>query len=117
MKTEQINQHLVGKTYNEIVPHLKFTEDNGDCCGFADYEETSVIPEGVDLNKLTLRDCILIDYGDNYGSRSVVNFVFTDGEGDLILGYELRAGSGSGWSYGAYVQIRLHGEVLAEESW
>ena len=106
MKTEQVNQHLVGMSYNDIVPKLEIVQDHGDCCGYSSCEQKEVIPSHVDVDKLVLRDCVRISYGDETmdqfasGSRSVLNFVFTDGSGDLILGYELSAGSGSGWGSG-----------------
>lgn len=122
MKTEQVNQHLVGMSYNDIVPKLSVVEDQGDCCGYSSCEQKEVIPSHVDVNNLVLKDCVRISYEDeedNYasGSRSVLNFVFTDGNGDLILGYELSAGSGSGWEYGAWVELRLEDTALASESW
>lgn len=118
METTRINQHLIGMSYKDIVPKLEIFEDSGDCCGYASCEQVGVIPDHVDIEKLVCKDCVKIEYDESYcGNRSVVNFVFTDGEGELILGYELSAGSGSGWSYGAYVQLKLGDEVLAEESW
>lgn len=118
METNRVNQHLVGSKYEDILPKLSIFEDQGDCCGYASCEEQFTLPLDTDIAKLVLKDCVQIDYNEDYdGSRSVVNFVFTDGEGEWILGYKLSAGSGSGWGYGAYVQLKLGDEVLAEESW
>lgn len=117
MNTEKVNQHLIGKSYREIVDNLRVEEDGGDCCGWAGCNVTE-IPANVDVEALVLRDCVQIDYDDEDFSRVVLNFVFSDGDrGEVILGYELSAGSGSGWSYGAYAAVELGGEVLASASW
>ena len=39
MKTESVNEHLIGKTYDQIIPLLAFDEDQGDCCGFARWDK------------------------------------------------------------------------------
>lgn len=117
MNTEKVNQHLIGKSYREIVDNIEIVEDGVDCCGWAGCEITHM-PEGVDLDSLVLKDCVQIDYAEDDFSRTVLNFVFADGnEGEVILGYELSAGSGSGWSYGAYVSLKLGDEELASASW
>ena len=118
METTRVHQDLIGKSYSDIVSKLKIDEDHGDCCGYASCETTdNVIPEGVDTENLVLIDCVHIQYKSEYDSRSVLNFVFTDGIGDLILGYELSAGSGSGWGYGAYVTLSYEDRELASASW
>lgn len=118
MQTEKVNQHLIGKSYHDIVDHLVIDEDQGDCCGWASCETITSLPDTIDLSKLVLEDCVQISYDDNDMSRVVVNFVFTDNVSDtVILGYELSAGSGSGWGYGAYVSMKLDGEELAGASW
>ena len=118
MKVEQVNQHLIGKSYHDIVDHLQWDEDGGDCCGWYNYEEFSGIPEDVNLSDLVLKDCTVIEYGGDLKDRCVLNFVFVDkNESNVILGYELSAGSGSGWSYGAYVTCSHNGVELATTSW
>lgn len=118
MNTEKVNQHLIGKTYRDIVDNLEEKGDHGDCCGWYSCDITN-LPEGTDLDSLILKDCVQIDYSeDSCSSRSVLNFVFADGEmGEVILGYELAAGSGSGWSYGAYVSLHLDGQELIQVSY
>lgn len=65
-----------------------------------------------------LRDVVEIDYSDEGYSRVVVNFIFDLGEEQgLILGYELSAGSGSGWSYGAYCSLKYNDEEITYASW
>lgn len=117
MKTIKVHQDLIGNSYDEIKEALHIVDDQGDCCGYASCDTTSVIPEGVDVSKLFLKDCVSISYDDEYSDRVVLNFVFTDGDGELILGYDLSAGSGSGWSYGSYVKLYLGERELASASW
>lgn len=120
MNTYKVHQDLVGLSYHEIVDHLKIEEDGGDCCGYADWEVTD-LPSDVGPDSLILKDCVQIDYptqGYGTGARSVLNFIFTcKGKGEAILGYDLTAGSGSGWSYGAYVKLSLGDKELLEVSW
>ena len=121
MKTTQIMQHLIGKTYKEIVDHLRTEEDGGDCCGWSEcsIEDSLVYLE--DKESAVLVDVVEIDYSDedsDASDRSVVNFIFDLGDRKgLILGYDLQAGSGSGWSYGAYVTLYYDKEEVASASW
>ena len=117
METTKVNQHLVGMSYDNIIPKLDFIEDDGGCCGFATYSVTNELPESISTKDLVLKDCVQIQYDNEYKDRTVLNFVFSAPEGELILGYELCAGSGSGWSYGAFVRMKLGKDVLAEASW
>ena len=119
MKTESVNEHLIGKTYDQIIPLLVFDEDRGDCCGSAQWDKIGDHALPVDLNTslLILEGCTLIEYDDIDGKRVVHNFVFNYKGDKVILGYELTAGSGSGWAYGAYVQMKLGDTVLAQAEW
>ena len=122
MKTTQIMQHLIGKTYKELVDHLRTEEDGGDCCGWSNcYIENSLV-DLKDKAEAVLVDVVEIDYSDDadsdYSERSVINFIFDLGDKKgLILGYDLQAGSGSGWSYGAYVTLYFDKEEVASASW
>ena len=109
MKTTQIMQHLIGKTYKEIVDHLRTEEDGGGCCGWSDcYIEDSLV-NLKDKESAVLVDVVEINYPAEdyeYSDRNVINFIFDLGDQKgLILGYDLQAGSGSGWRYGAYVTL------------
>lgn len=117
METTRVHQDLIGKSYDEIKSALSIVEDQGGCCGVAGCDVEDVVPHGVDVSKLRLKDCVQIEYDESHGSRVVLNFVFSDGEREIILGYELSASSGSGWSYGAYVELSLGDRVLASASW
>lgn len=119
METNRVNQHLIGLSYNEIIPKLEFVDDQGDCCGYSSLIEIGDIPKDISADDLVLKDCVSIVYNSSYSEgRSVLNFVFSTKAGDeVVLGYELEAGSGSGWSYGAFIRIEHEGKTLAEESW
>ena len=117
MNTEKIMQHLIGKTYPEVVGEISIKDDQGDCCGFADYEVNDGVGDKRGFKTAILHDVVKIDYDNEDGSRVVVNFIFDLGdEKGLILGYDLSASSGSGWSYGAYCQLKYGNEVVAEAS-
>ena len=121
MKTTQIMQHLIGKTYKEIVDHLRTEEDGGDCCGWSECSIEDSLVDLKDKEAAVLIDVVEIDYLDedsDASERSVVNFIFDLGDKQgLILGYELKAGSGSGWRYGAYVALYYDKEKVASASW
>lgn len=119
MKTESVNEHLIGKTYDQIIPLLAFDEDQGDCCGFARWDKIGdhQLPADIDTSLLVLEGCTLIEYDGIEGKRVVNNFVFNYKGDKVILGYEMTAGSGSGWAYGAYVKMKLDSKVLAEVRW
>jgi hypothetical protein len=118
MITTQVHEELIGKPYADIIEKLQIASDGGDCCGWAECDETGVIPEGVDTSTLTLKGCVKIEYDEEYNSREVLNFIFVTPDGsEVLLGYDLSAGSGSGWSYGAWVTVSLDGKTLAEASW
>ena len=120
-------QHLIGKTYKELVDHLRTEEDAGECCGWSGcYIEDSLV-DLKDKAEAVLVDVVEIDYSDEDDSdcdysdcydRSVINFIFDLGDQKgLILGYDLQAGSDSGWGYGAYVTLYYDKEEVASVSW
>lgn len=120
MKTKKIMQHLVGKTYKEIVSSLSISQDDGDCCGYADVEIIDAVKDLNNSDNAVLLDVVKIDYNDDSGGceRVVANFIFDLGdEKGLILGYELSAGSGSGWSYGAHCNLKYEDEEVVSASW
>lgn len=120
MKTEKIMQHLIGKTYAEIISNLSISQDDGDCCGRADVEIQDALKDMESSHKAVLFDVVKIDYnGDEVeGERVVANFIFDIGdEKGIILGYDLSASSGSGWSYGAFCTLKYKDEEIVSASW
>lgn len=120
MNTTEVNQHLIGKSYEEVIGSIVVEEDNGACCGWANCEISGEPAEGIDRSILILKGVVLIERSDNDsdGQVNVLNFVFSSPEGnEVVLGYELSAGSDSGYSYGAFVRLVREGEELASASW
>ena len=121
MKTTQIMQHLIGKTYKEIVGLLRTEEDGGDCCGWSECSIEDSLVDLKDKDEAVLVDAVEIDYSDedsDASERSVINFIFDLGDRKgLILGYDLQAGSGSGWAYGAYITLYYDEEEVASATW
>ena len=121
MKTTQIMQHLIGKTYKEIVELLRTEEDGGDCCGWSECSIEDSLVNLEDKDEAVLVNVVEIDYlaeDYDYSDRNVINFIFDLGDQKgLILGYDLQAGSGSGWDYGAYVTLYYDKEKVASASW
>ena len=119
MKTKSVNEHLIGKTYAQIIPLLVFDEDQGDCCAYARWDKIGDhdLPVDLDTSLLILEGCTLTEYKDTESDRVVYNFVFNYKGDKVILGYELTAGSEGGWAYGAYVKMSLDNETLAEAWW
>lgn len=119
MNVTKIMPHLIGKTYQEIVSALSIDSDDGGCCGWSSYDVIDGV--GPVNSNATLREVLQIDYDeDGDSNREVINFVFALNDGDdtgLILGYELSAGSGSGWSYGAYCSLKYYNEEITTVSW
>ena len=117
MITTEVHRDLVGMKYEDVVQKLEIIKDDGDCCGYAEVDVT--LPENT--SNLTLKSCVEIQYGydgNDDQDRKVLNFIFETPEGsELLLGYDLKAGSGSGWSYGAWVKLQLEDRVLVECRW
>lgn len=110
MKTEQVMKHLVGKTYKEVVESLRVESDQGDCCGWSECAVSDMVKEIEGASDARLKHVVRIDYPEDEGERVVVNFIFDIGGGDgAILGYDMSAGSGSGWGYGAWCKL-MHGD-------
>lgn len=94
--------------------------DDGDCCGYADVEVLDAIKEFKNADNAVLFDVVKIDYNDEGGDgeRVVANFIFDLGEDiGMILGYDLSASSGSGWSYGAFCILKYGDEEVVSASW
>lgn len=119
MKTEKIMQHLIGKSYADVVSMLSIEEGHGDCCGYASCEVSDMVAQLEGSSDAVLADVVKIEY-DNYSEedRAVVNFIFDLGDmRGVILGYELYASSASGWAYGAYCTLKLGDKEVASVRW
>lgn len=118
MEATKIMQHMIGKTYAEVIAALRLESDHGDCCGWAECEVTDHVQAINNSSNAKLQDVVQIDYSDDDSCRVVVNFIFDIGAGEgVILGYDMAAGSGSGWSYGAFCTLWCGEEEVANVSW
>ena len=114
MKTEQVMPNLIGKTYKEVVEALSVDSWDGDCCGWSDCEVSDMVKDIEGASEARLKHVVKIDYEEDEGDRVVVNFIFGIGGGDgVILGYDMSAGSGSGWAYGAGCRLMYGDEEVA----
>lgn len=120
MKTEKIMQHLIGKTYQEVLDGLSIKKDDGMCCGCAECDVSDFVKQIQDAKNAKLVDAIKFDYADElFGeSRVVVNFIFDVGDNKgVVLGYDLKAGSESGFMYGAVCDLFYKDELVASASY
>jgi hypothetical protein len=123
MEVSKIMQHLIGLRYSEVIPRITSDSDGGDCCGWANVEYTDVPREIADElveKNPALHDVVLIEYpsGEYDYDRRTVNFIFDLGdERAAVIGFDLSAGSGSGWAYGAYASLKYDGEEIANASY
>lgn len=118
METTKIMQHLIGKTYKEVVENLLYEEGYGDCCGWSECNIEDSLESLSDKENAVLIDVVEIYYDEDDFERCVVNFIFDLGSNKgLILGYDLSAGSRSGWAYGAYVNLYYGEEEVASVRW
>lgn len=80
---------------------LEIVSDDGDCCGYAEFETKLFYLPNSERNPVITN--VTLNYLENYnGVSSVLTFY---GESKPLATIESEAGSGSGWSYGAYVQL------------
>lgn len=84
------------------IHKLKVYGDSGDCCGFYDFYINLVYEENSDRNPI-ITSVEESSYDDGMHSQtSVITFY---GEHKELATIEGTAGSGSGYSYGAFVSI------------
>jgi len=94
---------------------LEIISDGGDCCGYADFTTNLLYSENDFRNPIITN--VTMNSGDNsYCDTSVVTFY---GEAKSLVTIESEAGSGSGWSYGAFVKLRCKALDIDEDlaSW
>lgn len=94
---------------------LEILSDDGGCCGYADFKTHLLYSEQDFRNPIITN--VEKESKDMYeGDSSVVTFY---GESKALATIESDAGSGSGWSYGAYVTLRCKLLDIDEElaSW
>lgn len=119
MNVELVLPHLTGKTYKEVIAAIEIDSDGGDCCGWGEATCTDALADIAERDNATLVQVTKITYDSELDQeRVVMNFLFDIGfRKGLILGYELTASSGSGWSYGAYCSLEYDGKEVARAQW
>ena len=81
---------------------LEIVADEGDCCGFANFDTTVFYAEGDERNPIITNIEVESDR-DDYRETAIITFY---GENRKIASIEAEAGSESGYSYGACVTLR-----------
>lgn len=97
--------------------HFDIETEQGDCCGYADVETTLFISEE-EIKRNPVVTKIDTD-GDDYDYAEASAKITLFGEYKPLAEISARAGSGSGWCYGACVSIRCRETKISEDivSW
>ncbi len=80
---------------------LSIIEDQGDCCGFAEFQSRMFFEKDNERNPIITN--ITLQEEDSYDGASAKLTFF--GENKELAQVEAEAGSGSGWAYGASVEL------------
>lgn len=81
---------------------LEIISDGGDCCGYAEFTTNLLYSENDSRNPI-ITNVSLKSGESDYEDSSVITFY---GESKPLATIESEAGSGSGWSYGAFVSLK-----------
>lgn len=99
----RINETSIDVKLNDEIHTLEIVSDYGDCCGYAVFT-TNLLYSEEDCRNPIITNVELKNKQDGYdGESSVITFY---GESKPLATIESEAGSGSGWSYGAFVSLR-----------
>jgi len=97
-----IDETSIKVKLNDVVHTLEIEADPGNCCGFADFTTNLLYSEN-DFRNPIITNIKSEDEDDGYKTTSLITFY---GEEKALATIESEAGSGSGWAYGATVNIR-----------
>lgn len=96
----------VRNPHNGEVRHYDFDLDQGDCCGYAElYSQLFISEDEQARNPIITK---VEEEFNNDGYSETLSVVFF-GEVKKMATIEAEASSGSGWSYGASVCVKLRG--------
>lgn len=96
-----INDDSIKVKLGEDTFNLEIISYDGDCCGYADFKTNLLYSENDRRNPIITN--IELEDKDCYdGESSIITFY---GESKPLATIESEAGSGSGWSYGAFVSL------------
>jgi hypothetical protein len=87
---------------DDEVFKLEIISDDGGCCGYAGFITNLLYSEN-DIRNPIITNVSLENKENPYEDVSIITFF---GESKPLATIESEAGSGSGWSYGAFVSLR-----------
>ena len=98
----RINGSSIEVKLGDKIHVLEIVVDEGDCCGFANFDMTLFYEEENKRNPIITNIEMKYDNND-YKETAIITFY---GENKKIASIEAEAGSESGYSYGACVTLR-----------
>ena len=99
----RINGSSIEVKLGDKIHVLEIVVDEGDCCGFANFDMTLFYAEDDERNPIITNIEIESD-NDGYNKETAIITFY--GENKKIASIEAEAGSRSGWAYGACVTLR-----------
>lgn len=97
-----VNDDSIEVKLGEKTFKLEIVSDGGDCCGYADFTTNLLYSENDFRNPIITN--VSLEGGEGaYCDSSIITFY---GESKPLATIESEAGSGSGWSYGAFVSLK-----------
>ena len=97
----RVDDNYIEVKKDKEVFKLEIFSDDGDCCGYADFT-TYLLYSPNDIRNPIITNVSRENEESEYGDSSVITFF---GESKPLATIESNAGSGSGWSYGAFVSL------------
>lgn len=100
----------------DYFKHYEFIDDPGDCCGYNEIEGKLLIEtDSKRMPVITKVERVVEDDNDYYRQKCKITFF---GEDKKLAEINTESGSGSGWQYGACVNVKCvetgEEEVLSE---
>lgn len=102
LEIDTIDDEFSVKLRNGEIRHYEIIEDEGDCCGFNDFDILLIDKEEFAKNPIITN--IAEERSDN-GNSDVLRLTFFGGH-KAIAEINSLSSSGSGWCYGACVTLR-----------
>jgi hypothetical protein len=102
LEIDQANDKFTVKLSNGEIRNYEIIEDEGDCCGFNEFNILVIDKEELDRNPIITN--ITTEKDDDRDS-DVLKLTFF-GENKAIAEVNSLSSSGSGWCYGACVTLR-----------
>lgn len=97
-----ISEDTIKVKLNDEIYDLKLETDQGDCCGYADFTTNLLYDKHSERNPIITNIEIVSSEEEQYCDRVKITFY---GEYKPLIEIDAEAGSGSGWAYGACVEL------------